>query len=141
MKTYYQRNRVIQRNWRAVRARWRAEQDRASKIWLKYEKKVCRARIARNDRLGAKGLLKLPMADRVALALLPDAVREDYIRKELRAVRFFSIPAYNEWKAEYAVYARKIDRWFADKRAAEFLKHKFKVRSTAGSRTRGRRNS
>ena len=64
---------------------------------------------------------KLSMKERVELAMMPRPQRVDFIKRELRARRFFLIPAMVEHEEAMRDYEREVGWWRADRSANEFM--------------------
>ncbi|CAE7565297.1 unnamed protein product, partial [Symbiodinium pilosum] len=107
--------RKLQRFWRACSARLREQRDRLAQRWEKLERQELSQELSKWERPAGQrnSAVALTLEDKISIELTPKAVRLTFLENELRARRYFLLPAIANWEQECikwnAEYAARLE--------------------------------
>eukprot|EP00392_Amoebophrya_sp_AT5.2_P016832 g17133.t1 len=115
--SFYKRTKLLQAWWRGCRALLKKKLayylKRITSFEMRYHRQVF------IDRHG--GACTPPSAQMVRALLIPEPERRVFLSLELRARRYLSITALNQYRADYRDYEKQVDQWRAQRQAARLM--------------------
>jgi len=115
--------RKIQRFWRACSARIREQREKIAQRWEKLERHELTQELSKWERPAGQrnSNVCLTLEDKIAMELTPKAVRLTFVENELRARRYFLLPAIANWEQECVKWNEEYAARLETKRAYQAL--------------------
>ncbi|CAE7512756.1 unnamed protein product [Symbiodinium microadriaticum] len=115
--------RKIQRFWRACSARLREQREKVAQRWEKLERHELTQELSKWERPAGQRNSNacLTLEDKIAMELTPKAVRLTFVENELRARRYFLLPAIANWEQECIRWNEEYAARLETKRAYQAL--------------------
>eukprot|EP00397_Hematodinium_sp_SG-2012_P012042 GEMP01012198.1.p1 GENE.GEMP01012198.1~~GEMP01012198.1.p1 ORF type:complete len:560 (+),score=122.77 GEMP01012198.1:28-1707(+) len=120
-KKYQRKVRMLQIFWRVSSKRIEACVTQIATKWIKIEKKLLKIEFDTADRerglLGEDELSRLPMEERIALAIIIPTRRSSFIKHEMTLRRYNMLNDIDDWKERMEAYEAQVLTWKADREA------------------------
>lgn len=121
--------RKLQRFWRACSVRLHDQRDKISQRWERLERQELTQEFSKWERPPAAGrrgsTASLSMEDKISLEMVPKAERTTFLEHELRARRYFLLPAIANWEKECQQRHENYSRRLESKRAYQAMGQEF----------------